>query len=163
MKPASTTQPASHLRPHHPAHPPPVRRHNEPIVLHVTLTTCERRPILDNEAAHKALVTAWREANHWRAGEYVVMPDHVHVFCVPGAVDYPAIRRWVGYWKRLVGRADGALKSVFQEDCWDTQMRTREQYDEKLSYIRNNPVRKGLASSWELWPYRGRVFDVSWF
>jgi len=150
-------------QPHrHPAHPPPVRRHNEPVILHVTVCTRVRQPILNTARAHDVMVAAWREATHWRVGEYVIMPDHAHFFCAPGLLDHPPIRRWTGYWKRLVGQAEEALKSVFQEDCWDTQMRTREHYDEKLSYVRENPVRRGLATAWEVWPFRGRVFDVTW-
>jgi putative transposase len=137
----------------HPAHPPPVRRHNEPIVLHVTV--CLRRDCgvrLDDEQTHRILVAAWNEATDWRVGEYVVMPDHVHLFCTPGCPNFPPIRRWAGYWKRLVGKKDPRLRGVFQEDCWDTQMRSLANFDEKLSYVRMNPVRKGLVGAWEQWP-----------
>ena len=108
------------------------------------------------------MVESWKEATHWRVGEYVIMPDHVHFFCAPGMFEYPSIRRWTGYWKRLAGNRHPALKRVFMEDCWDTQMRNRKHYDEKLSYVRMNPVRRGLIEDWEEWPFRGRVFDVSW-
>ena len=41
-------------------------------------------------------------------------------------------------------------------------MRDRAHYEEKLSYVRLNPVRKGLVANWEEWPYRGKVFDLEW-
>jgi putative transposase len=146
----------------HLAHPPPVRRHNVPVVLHVTVCAEGREPVLANADAQAALVAAWREATHWMTGWYVIMPDHVHLLCVPGVIEYPTVRRWAGYWKRLAGSHCGTLKGAFQADCWDTQMRSREQYDEKLAYMMANPVRARLVEATEAWPYRGRVHDVGW-
>ena len=51
---------------------------------------------------------------------------------------------------------------LFQRNCWDTQMRTGEQYEEKWQYVRNNPVRMGLAENADDWPYQGVVNDLSW-
>lgn len=115
-----------------------------------------------NENAHGSMVEAWRRADRWRVGEYVIMPDHVHLFCSPGTLEGYSLRRWGGYWKRLVGNLDGTLKGRFQEDCWDTQMRDLAHYDEKLSYVRLNPVRRGLMADWQAWPYRGQVNQLVW-
>ena len=144
----------------HLAHPPPVQRHNQPTVLHVTICTAGRQKILATAEVQAVLVDAWRAAAHWLTGRYVIMPDHLHFFCVPGVIDYPPVRRWAGFWKRLVGKREPALACIFQEDCWDTQMRSREHYEEKVSYIRNNPVRAGLVSVSEAWPFQGKVHDV---
>ena len=147
----------------HPAHPHPVQKPNTPIILHVTICTRETGAhLLDNSTAQDVLVTAWRKATDWLVGEYVIMPDHLHFFCAPGKPESTRIRRWAGYWKRLAGEIDSVLKRAFQEDCWDTQMRSREHYNEKLSYIQRNPERKGLVGSWREWPFRGRVFDIYW-
>jgi REP element-mobilizing transposase RayT len=55
-----------------------------------------------------------------------------------------------------------ANPKLWQRDFWDTQMRSREHYQEKLSYVRMNPVRKELVVRPEDWPYRGQVFPVAW-
>ena len=144
----------------HLAHPSPIRRHNQPTVLHVTICTAHRQRVLATPEVQMVLVEAWRIATHWLVGRYVIMPDHLHFFCVPGVIDFPPVRRWAGYWKRLVGTRDSALVRVFQENCWDTQMRSREQYEEKASYMRNNPVRAGLVAASEEWPFQGKVHDV---
>jgi len=47
-------------------------------------------------------------------------------------------------------------------DVWDTQMRDADHYREKLSYMRQNPVRKGLAKQWEAWPHRGVQHLIHW-
>ena len=144
------------------AHPPPVRRHNTPLVLHVTVCARDRIAVLANATAHAALAAAWREATQWLVGTYLIMPDRVHFFCVPGIPDCPPVRRWCGYWKRLTGKCEPALLRVFQTDCFDTQMRSREHYEEKLGYIMANPVRRGLAAAPAEWPFHGKVHDVGW-
>lgn len=55
-----------------------------------------------------------------------------------------------------------AHEKLWQRDFWDTQMRNRRHYDEKLAYVRMNPVRKGLCRTPEAWPYRGAVFPIKW-
>lgn len=148
----------------HLSHFPPIQRHNTSIILHVTVCASARgQHVFDNPAAHRALTGAWRRATHWLIGEYVLMPDHIHLFCAPGVTEWPPVRRWAGYWKRLMGMSESRFKGAFQDDCWDTQMRSRANYEEKLAYIQNNPVRKQLATDWQAWPYRGRLFDVSWW
>ena len=146
----------------HPAHPPPILRHNTPIILHVTVSRISSGIPLNQEGVHRAMINAWFEATHWRTGNYTIMPDHVHFFCAPGIPEYPPIRRWVGYWKRLVGQQEPLLRGVFLEDCWDTQMRDLSHYEEKLSYIRRNPERKGLVPTWQEWPFHGKIFDLEW-
>ena len=41
-------------------------------------------------------------------------------------------------------------------------MRNRSEYEEKLAYVRENPVRKELAATPEDWPYQGRIHDIRW-
>jgi hypothetical protein len=53
-------------------------------------------------------------------------------------------------------------KSIFQRDCWDTQLRWGERYHEKWEYMRNNPVRKGLAACADAWPYGGVMHELVW-
>jgi putative transposase len=146
----------------HPAHPPPVRRDNEPVIVLVTVCVEHRRPILATAKAIEVLLGAWRDADDWVVGTYVVMPDHVHVFCAPAAFVPPAVQRWAGYWKRLVGDREQSLRHQFQPDCWDVQMRSQEHYLRKLDYVRQNPVRKGLVTRWEDWPYQGTVQPLDW-
>lgn len=84
----------------HPAHPPPVRRHNTPVILHVTVCMTDRRPLLlARDAVHDALHTAWDDAQAWVVGYYLVMPDHIHLFCAPGDHAPPTVKAWTKYWK----------------------------------------------------------------
>lgn len=96
------------------------------------------------------------------------MPDHIHLFCAPGRIPMTSLAQWVQYWKGLVARrfSEGpgvaAGFKLWQRDYWDTQMRSREHYEEKLAYVRMNPVRKGLANAPGAWLYQGEVFSIRW-
>ena len=145
-----------------PAHPQPLDRFNEPVVLLVTACAKNRGQLFNNKPAHEALLDAWKNSIQWRVGLYLLMPDHVHLFCVPGVEDPESVSDWAAYWKRLSGLRESCLTGVWQRDVWDTQMRTLAHYEEKLSYVRMNPVRKGLASRPEEWPFSGTVNNIFW-
>ncbi len=60
------------------------------------------------------------------------------------------------------GNPAGGSPKLWQRDFWDTQMRTKEHYEEKLFYVRMNPVRKGLVHDLDSWSYQGVVFPIAW-
>jgi len=146
----------------HPAHPPPVDRFNQPVILLVTVATRNRVELLANKRAATALVDAWQTANRWVVGNYLIMPDHIHLFCAPGTWTRDTVKSWVAYWKRLAGQREPSLVSAFVYDCWDTQMRDPDHYARKLEYMALNPVRRGLVTASEQWPYRGRMNELPW-
>jgi len=170
----------------HPAHHAPIERFNEPVVVQVNVCTQNRQPVLACDAIHRICREVWQSADFWHVGTYVIMPDHIHLFCSPGRISMPSLRQWVEYWKgQIAKRFSGGTTSVsseemksaktadtevgppdvfklWQRDFWDTQMRSREHYDEKMAYVRLNPVRKGLANTREDWPYQGEVFPLAW-
>ncbi len=51
---------------------------------------------------------------------------------------------------------------LWQRDCWDRQLRTGESYSQKWEYVRNNPVRKGLVTCADDWPYQGELNVLEW-
>ena len=146
----------------HPAHPVPIHRHNQPIVLLVTVCTYPRARILANESAVRALRAAWAKSDHWTVGSYVVMPDHVHLFCAPIKRDRAPVKNWARYWKRRAADKMPFLRGRFQYDCWDTQMRSQSHYLRKLEYVRENPVRRDLCGSPDDWPFAGTVNPLHW-
>ena len=154
------TDPLPHRK--YPAHPPPVLMHNRPVILFVTVCTSQRRALLANHTVQTALTTAWSQATDWIIGYHLIMPDHVHLFCAPGRHDFPPVKRWVKYWKRLASTEYPPLKGSWLKDCWDTQMRTQEQYNRKLEYVANNPVRKGLVTRPQDWRFAGNLASLRW-
>src|SRR5207244_1582695 len=67
----------------HPIHLDVHDRRDTLLIVYLTVCTKERKPILANPETHELLRAAWREARLWLVGRYVVMPDHIHLFCAP--------------------------------------------------------------------------------
>ena len=51
---------------------------------------------------------------------------------------------------------------LWQRNCWDRQLRTGESYSQKWEYVRNNPVRRGLVTCADDWPYQGELNVLEW-
>ncbi len=147
-----------------PPHYPAFDKDGAPVLHFVTVCTKDRRSLLASAAAHRALVDAWKAADAFKVGRYVILPDHVHLFCVPVKVRGDYMEPWVRYWKSLTTRG---LKSVhegqlWQRDFWDSQLRREESYDKKWEYVRLNPVRHGLAKYTTEWPHQGEINVLEW-
>jgi hypothetical protein len=56
---------------------------NVPVVVFLTVCTKGRKPILADNETHALLLEAWRTAGAWFVGRYVILPDHLHLFCAP--------------------------------------------------------------------------------
>jgi putative transposase len=147
---------------HHPAHLPNIERHNEPVIIFVTVCSKNRRCTLASERVHDALLSAWSHAKQYIVGRYVIMPDHVHLFCSPIFLHVESVARWCGYWKRLVSVDLNEVGGIWQRDCWDTQLRRGDHYGEKWEYVQQNPVRRGLVVRTEDWPYQGVLNELRW-
>jgi putative transposase len=148
----------------HPIHQLVHERFERPIIVFVTVCTKDRKAILANTAAHDLVLSAWKEADSWQVGRYVVMPDHVHLFCAPQLLIPKPLQTWIGFWKSLVARQ--WLKQneapIWQRHFWDTQLRRGESYDQKWDYVVANPVRAGLVTRTEDWPYQGEMNVLRW-
>jgi len=130
----------------------------------VTVCTKDRRPLLASPEAHSAIIAAWKTAGAFKVGRYVILPDHVHLFCSPVDVRPDYMKSWVRYWKSLATRALEVASEgqLWQRDFWDTQLRREESYDAKWEYVRCNPVRHGLVEYVTELPYQGEIHDLKW-
>jgi putative transposase len=146
----------------HPAHHAFVEGHNKSVIIFLTVCSHQRKPVLASEAMHQSLLTAWESAHQWVVGRYVIMPDHIHLFCSPTSRESENVTKWAAYWRRLITINHPDLKPLWQRDCWDTQLRNHESYSEKWAYERNNPVRDGLVQNPDDWPYQGVVHHLQW-
>jgi hypothetical protein len=72
----------------HPPHHPFVERHNEPIIIFLTICSKDRKRILASADVVSVLRNAWASAKSWLLGHYVIMPDHVHLFCAPATIHH---------------------------------------------------------------------------
>ncbi|MCF6176234.1 MAG: hypothetical protein L3J71_10760 [Victivallaceae bacterium] len=150
------------LKRKHPAHPRPLSKHNQPVIIFLTVCTANRLKLLDNNHAHHALVSAWKQADAWTVGFYMIMPDHIHLFCSPAKFNGVSLKHWVVFWKRSVAREYSEIKGHWQNDFWDTQIRSVVHLQQKTEYVRNNPIRLGLSVTQQVWPYKGIISRLSW-
>jgi REP element-mobilizing transposase RayT len=99
----------------------------------------------------------------WLVGRFVIMPDHIHLFCAPSALDGPSLDRWMRFWKSLATSSMGAKAgTVWQRHHWDRQLRSGESYDDKWEYVRSNPVRHGYVVNADDWPFQGELNELRW-
>ena len=129
----------------------------------VFLTVCTdgRERWLAQMPIQLALHGIWKEtATAWLVSDYLVMPDHLHLFCAPRDLKF-TIERWIGFWKdRFTKTAEAA--GTFQAGGFHHRLRDGESYAEKWRYARENPVRHKLVERPEDWPYFGRVHEIRW-
>jgi REP element-mobilizing transposase RayT len=147
-----------------PAHPPVIERHNEPVIVYLTVCSKDRKRIFAFEDTAGVIVDAWQSATSWLVGRYVIMPDHIHLFCAPNTSPIKPLKQWVRYWKSKASRHWPRPNDhpVWQRDCWDTQLRRHESYDSKWEYVVNNPVRAGLVKEPSDWPFQGELNVLPW-
>jgi REP element-mobilizing transposase RayT len=86
----------------HLAHPPITDSHNEPVIIYLTVCSQDRKSIFAFEDSAAVIVDAWQRGNSWLVGRYVIMPDHIHLFCAPNG---------------FRTRPPGAMGEILEESC----------------------------------------------
>jgi putative transposase len=127
----------------------------------LTVTTKKRVPWLANPMAHELLHQTWIQAKTWLVSDYLLMPDHIHLFCAPQDQLF-TIEQWIVFWKRDFRRRHQNENWGFQSRGWHHRLRNDENYSAKWRYIQENPVRKKLVNQMEDWPYKGTVHLLRW-
>ena len=129
----------------------------------VELTICaeNRMPWIASPVVQAIMQNVWQQAQGWLVGYYMLMPEHLHLLAALGDIDC-SLERWVTYWKREVTRAHKQTEWRLQSDHWDTRIRNGKHFTEVWDYIRQNPVRRGLVSDPDDWPFQGVIHDWRW-
>ena len=157
----------------------------DPPLYFVTLCTLRRKKVLANEPAHRSLIEYGERGieKNVALGRYVIMPDHIHLF-VRGGPEF-MLGLWVRGLKRVVAAAvtggreglggskasspaasDGGSYNISRRDIiwqrgfFDHLLRNSESYAQKWNYVWENPVRAGLVSKAEDWPFAGEIVEI---
>jgi putative transposase len=137
------------------AHPPRIPIHlplDRTVGYFVTICVQDRKPVLANRQTLAALRMAISKLQQWQVQFAVLMPDHLHLIASPLERDLPvgnfagAIKRWM--------RQELKAGWQWQPGSFDHLLRSDESAQQKWLYVRDNPVRAGLANVWSDWPYR---------
>jgi hypothetical protein len=88
------------------------------------------------------------------------MPDHVHFFCATRSDTHP-LELFVGKWKEWTAKYAHRRHIIdvplWQPGFFDPLLRSGESYEEKWTYLRDNPTRAGLVENLDAWPYKGEL------
>jgi len=86
------------------------------------------------------------DGQRYRLGDFVVMPNHVHLLAVFPSED--AMRKqcdsWLHYTAVQLNRALQSRGSFWQEEPFDHLVRSPQQYEYLRMYIADNPEKAGL-------------------
>jgi len=127
----------------------------------VTACAFNRHPFPSLRTTHEAFVQYATRAQSFNiaVGRYVILPDHIHFF-VRGDRDF-ILSEWMKGLKRGISNALADSDHFrWQPGFFDHLLRTDESYGEKWNYVRNNPVRAGLARAAEDWPFSGEIVYI---
>lgn len=103
---------------------------------------------------------AFRDGRVYRLDAYVVMPNHMHILFSPLRKDdgsyhslssiMMSLKRWTaGKANKLLGREG----QFWQHESYDHIVRDQAEWERIIAYILNNPLKVGLAESWDEWPW----------
>jgi len=130
----------------------------------VTFCVTNRTHVLANHRAWNICRATFARLDQWTILPALAMPDHVHALISPHADRDASIsgfakwfKRWFNeaFWNRRPSVLDGRQGSwQWQEGCFDRPLCSDESLSEKWEYIRQNPVRAGLVTDPDEWPYQ---------
>jgi REP-associated tyrosine transposase len=120
----------------------------------VTAVTAQRRSLFQVTANAELLqrtILAYRSQGRFLLHAFVIMPEHFHALITPAPeVSLEKAMQLIkgGFSFRLKSNLDVWMRS-FNE----TQIMTKEKFVRCASYVENNPVRRGLALTPEMYPF----------
>jgi putative transposase len=124
----------------------------------VTTKTSMGRALLQSERNATLLIDVLRSyvaAGKLRVHDFVVMPDHVHLLITVDAdmSIEKAVQLIKGGFSYRLKKEFGYTGEVWQRGFSDVRIEDRENFLRHREYIAQNPVKKGLATSVDEFPY----------
>ncbi len=135
-------------------------RWDQEVIYFVTFNVANRQRVLANALAFAAWQSTVARLTAWETLAGVMMPDHIHVLVAPlhdRDADVGTFSGLMKRWMRQRARHDWQ----WQKGNFDRLLRSDESAQQKWAYIRENPVRAGLVSRWQDWPYRLGFDDLA--
>ncbi|MFO1062536.1 MAG: transposase [Pirellulales bacterium] len=88
------------------------------------------------------------DGERYELGDFVIMPNHVHLLAsFPSCEDMKnSCDSWMHFTARKINIACGTRGKFWQQEPFDTLVRSPEQYDYLRQYIRDNPIKAKLRN-----------------
>ena len=134
-----------------------LRRYQHAGQLHyITFTCYHRTPNLDDLRARELFERTLERVRRWYGfcvSGYVVMPEHVHLLVSEPERANLAVA--IQLLKQIVSRKlkTPTAAPFWQRRYYDFNLRSSAKFGEKLDYMHNNPVRRGLVERPQDWPW----------
>lgn len=95
------------------------------------------------------------DGERYRLLAWVIMPNHVHVVIeqIEGYRLSDVVHSWKSYSANEINACLRKSGPLWAPDYFDRFIRNEEHYSSVLHYIENNPVKAGLATRAEDWPF----------
>lgn len=138
----------------------------DPPLYFITFCAFDRQPVLAADAFHTCFsdYLSQKSAEGIACGEYVIMPDHIHMFLRIDPHRYQ-LGKTIGFLKQALSKPLRALAIStphWQPGFFDHIVRSADSYTAKWEYVRGNPVRAGLVEKYEDWPYLGTIVPIQY-
>jgi len=130
----------------------------------ITFSCYHRLPFLNTTEARDVFLEMLEEARQkylFRVAGYVVMPEHVHLLL--GEPQSGTLSTVLQVVKQRTARKvhDVIRRQMWQRRFYDFNVFTQEKVTEKLFYMHENPVKRGLVLSAEDWSWSSARFYSS--
>jgi putative transposase len=147
--------------------PAGLKRYQQSLQLHyITFNCFQHAPLLATPAARELVEHTLERVRRWYGfyvNAYVVMPDHVHVLM--SEPERASLAVAIQMWKQIVSRREHGQrlpiaavgkqhnKPFWQARYYDFNLWSEKKLYEKMNYIHQNPVRRGLVARAEDWKW----------
>ena len=103
------------------------------------------------------------DGQRYRLLGWVIMPNHVHVLIqsLPGYRLPDVIHSWKSFTANAANRVRQQTGDFWQPEYFDRYIRDADHFDNALRYIHENPLKAGLVTQPEDWPFSSaaRIVD----
>ena len=114
-----------------------------------TTITLNREPLFENtELANEVLGAIFfgKRKQWYYLLSFVIMPDHIHLLIIPREKDISECMKSIkGFSARKINELIGRKGSIWQRSFYDYILDNEEKVLNRISYIEENPVRKGIV------------------
>jgi REP element-mobilizing transposase RayT len=155
------------MKPRFPNRPPRLKaifKQYDPPLYFITFCTQQRKQILATDYFHGHFRDFMKRKSieGIACGEYVIMPDHIHLFLRIDPHRYQ-LGRTIGFIKKSLSKplreAEIPLPH-WQPGFFDHLLRNSDSYSEKWDYVGQNPVRAGYVDCADDWKYQGMIVPI---
>jgi type I restriction enzyme R subunit len=123
------------------------------------LDTCHGRCLLKRPELARIVANSLLhfDGARYRMGEFVIMPNHVHLLAVFPTAEAMKVQcdSWLHYTAFQINQAIGEKGKLWQQEPFDHLVRSVQQYEDLRKYIADNPSKAGLGPE----AYLYRRFD----